>query len=68
MHEAFAHDIPMENFVAAKPYKVPEPAAPLNYALEVSDENLEKYQNTISNVQKTGLFPLKSKEPCTKGR
>ena len=41
MHKAFAHDIPLENFVAAKPYIVTEPTT-LNYALEVSDENFGK--------------------------
>ena len=39
MHTAFAHDIPLENFNAAKAHIVAEPAAPLSYALEVSEEN-----------------------------
>ena len=39
MHNAFAHDIPLESFDAAKGYIVPEPSAPLSYELEVSEEN-----------------------------
>ena len=66
MHEAFAHDIPLENFNAAKPYIVPEPSAPLSYALEVSDDNFGKYQNTISNVQRIERFQLKYSVPCIK--
>ena len=46
MHNAFAHDIPLEAFEAAKPSIVPEPVAPLGYELEITDENfgiLPKY-------------------------
>lgn len=46
MHNAFAHDIPLEAFEAAKPSIVPEPVAPLSYELEITDENfgmLPKY-------------------------
>ena len=39
LHNAFAHDIPLESFNTAKPFIVPEPANPLGYALEISDEN-----------------------------
>ena len=39
MHNAFAHDIPLEAFVAAKPSIVPEPVAPLGYELEITDKN-----------------------------
>ena len=46
MHNAFAHDIPLEAFEAAKPSIVPEPVAPLGYELEITDKNfgmLPKY-------------------------
>ena len=46
MQNAFAHDIPLEAFEAAKPSIVPEPAAPLSYELEITDKNfgmLPKY-------------------------
>lgn len=39
IQNAFAHDIPKEVFDQAKPYIVPEPAAPLGYKLEITDEN-----------------------------
>ncbi|MDG1190597.1 MAG: alpha/beta hydrolase [Flavobacteriaceae bacterium] len=39
MHNAFAHDIPLEAFEAAKPSIVPEPVAPLGYELEITDKN-----------------------------
>ena len=39
IQNAFAHDIPTEAFAAAKPYIVPEPAAPLSYELEITDAN-----------------------------
>jgi pimeloyl-ACP methyl ester carboxylesterase len=46
MHNAFAHDIPLEAVEAAKPSIVPEPVAPLGYELEITDKNfgmLPKY-------------------------
>lgn len=39
IQNAFAHDIPKEAFDQAKPNIVPEPAAPLMYKLEITDEN-----------------------------
>lgn len=39
IQNAFAHDITKEAFDQAKPYIVPEPAAPLMYKLEITDEN-----------------------------
>lgn len=39
IQNAFAHDIPKEIFDAAKPNIVPEPSAPLQYELQISDQN-----------------------------
>jgi pimeloyl-ACP methyl ester carboxylesterase len=39
IQHAFAHDIPQEAFEAAKPNMVPEPAAPLQYELQITEEN-----------------------------
>lgn len=39
IQNAFAHDIPKASFDQAKPYIVPEPAAPLQYELEISEKN-----------------------------
>ena len=38
IHQAFAHDIPLEVFEKVASKIVPEPAAPLAYALEITDE------------------------------
>jgi pimeloyl-ACP methyl ester carboxylesterase len=46
IQNAFAHDIPKEAFDKAKPYIVPEPAAPLSYELEITENafgNIPKY-------------------------
>jgi len=42
IHNAFAHDIPAETFATAKPYIVAEPAAPLMYELEITEQNFGK--------------------------
>lgn len=38
IHEAFAHDTPLERFNQVASKIVPEPVAPLSYELEVSEE------------------------------
>jgi pimeloyl-ACP methyl ester carboxylesterase len=46
IQNAFAHDIPKEAFDKAKPFIVPEPAAPLSYELEITENafgNIPKY-------------------------
>lgn len=46
IQNAFAHDISKEAFDQAKPFIVPEPAAPLMYELEITDVNyghIKKY-------------------------
>lgn len=46
IQNAFAHDIPKEAFDKAKPFIVPEPAAPLSYALKITESafgNIPKY-------------------------
>lgn len=46
IQNAFAHDIPKEAFNKAKPFIVPEPAAPLSYALKITESafgNIPKY-------------------------
>ncbi len=39
MHQAFAHDISEEAFAKASSFILPEPAKPLFYELEITDEN-----------------------------
>ena len=68
MHEAFAHDIPLENFVVAKPYIVTEPAAPLNYALEVSDENFGKIPKYYIECTEDRAIPIEIQRAMYKGK
>ena len=42
LHQAFAHDVPLAQFEQAAAHIVPEPAAPLGYKLQVSDEEFGK--------------------------
>jgi pimeloyl-ACP methyl ester carboxylesterase len=66
IQNAFAHDIPKEIFDAAKPNIVPEPSAPLQYELQISDQNLDPFPNFILNVLRIELFLLLFKEGCIK--
>ena len=68
MYEAFAHDIPLEKFVAVKPYIVPEPTAPLNYALEVSDENFGKIPKYYIECKKDKAIPIEVQRAMYKGK
>ena len=68
MHEAFAHDIPLENFVVAKPYIVPEPAAPLNYALEVNHENFEKISKYYIECTEDRAIPIEVQRAMYNGK
>ncbi len=38
MHEAFAHDVPVEAFAQARPMIVPEPTAPMGGTISVTEE------------------------------
>lgn len=58
MHNAFAHDIPEENFNAAKPYIVPEPAAPLFYQLEVSEKRFGKIPKFYIECTEDRAIPI----------
>lgn len=44
MHQAFAHDVPEQAFLAAKEFIVPEPAQHLNYGLEVTEANFGRVE------------------------
>jgi hypothetical protein len=68
MHLAFAHDIPEDNFNAAKPYIVAKPATPLSYALEVTEAILAVYRSTILNVRNTKRSQLRFNVQCIAGR
>ena len=68
MHEAFAHDIPLENFNAAKPYIVPEPSAPLRYALKVSDDNFGKIPKYYIECTEDRAIPIEVQRAMYKGK
>lgn len=68
MHEAFAHDIPLENFNAAKPYNVPKPSAPLSYALKVSDDNFGKIPKYYIECTEDRAIPIEVQRAMYKGK
>ena len=68
MHEAFAHDIPLENFSAAKPYIVPEPSAPLSYAQEISHDNFGKIPKYYIECTEDRAIPIEVQRAMYKGK
>lgn len=68
LHEAFAHDIPLENFIAAKPYIVPEPTAPLSYALEVSEGNLGQIPKYYIECTEDKAIPIAIQRAMYRGK
>lgn len=68
MHEAFAHDIPLENFLAAKTYIVPEPAAPLSYVLQLSDEKFGQIPKYYIECTEDKAIPIEVQRAMYKGK
>ena len=68
MHEAFAHDIPLENFIAAKPYIVPEPTAPLSYSLQISEENFGQIPKFYIECTEDKAIPIEVQRAMYKGK
>ncbi len=68
MHMAFAHDIPLENFDAAKPNIVAEPAAPLSYALEVTDVNFGSVPKYYIECTQDKAIPIEVQRAMYKGK
>ena len=58
VQNAFAHDIPKEAFEGAKPNIVPEPAAPLQYELEITDENFGKIPKFYIECTEDKAIPI----------
>jgi pimeloyl-ACP methyl ester carboxylesterase len=58
IQNAFAHDIPKEAFDQAKPNIVPEPAAPLMYKLEITDENFGSVPKYYIECTEDRAIPL----------
>ena len=63
-----SHTIPLENFVAVKHYIVTEPTAPLNYALEVSDENFGKIPKYYIECTEDRAIPIEIQRAMYKGK
>jgi len=58
IQNAFAHDIPKEAFDGAKPYIVPEPAAPLMYELEITDAHFGKIPKYYVECTEDRAIPI----------
>lgn len=58
IQNAFAHDISKEAFDTIKPYIVPEPAAPLMYKLEITNENFGRVPKFYIECTEDGAIPI----------
>lgn len=67
IQNAFAHDIPKEVFDGAKHYIVAEPAAPLMYELEITDENYGKIPKYYIECTKDRAIPIEIQRAMYKG-
>jgi len=68
IQNAFAHDIPKEVFDDAKPYIVPEPAAPLMYELEITNENFGKIPKFYIECTEDRAIPIEVQRAMYKGK
>ncbi len=68
IQNAFAHDIPVEAFDKAKPYIVPEPAAPLSYQLEVTEEHFGKIPKYYIECTQDRTIPIAVQRAMYEGR
>ena len=67
LQNAFAHDIPKEAFDGAKPYIVREPAAPLSYELEITDENYGSVPKYYIECTEDRAIPIEVQRAMYKG-
>ncbi|MDY8137203.1 alpha/beta hydrolase [Aquimarina sp. 2201CG5-10] len=68
LQSAFAHDIPKENFDAAKPYIVQEPAAPLMYELEITSENFGRTPKYYIECTEDRAIPIEVQRAMYDGK
>lgn len=68
VQNAFAHDIPKEAFNGAKPYIIPEPAAPLMYELQITDENFGKTPKYYIECTEDRAIPVEVQRAMYKGK
>lgn len=67
IHEAFAHDTPLERFNQVASMIVPEPAAPLSYELEVSEERWGKVPKYYIECTQDKAIPIAVQRAMYKG-
>ena len=68
IQNAFAHDIPKEAFNKAKPYIVPEPAAPLMYELQITDEKFGQIPKYYIECTKDRAIPIEVQRAMYTGK
>lgn len=68
VQNAFAHDIPKEAFDKAKPFIVPEPAAPLLYELEITAEKFGKIPKYYIECTEDRAIPIEVQRAMYTGK
>ena len=68
IQNAFAQDVPKKDFEAAMPNIVPEPAGPLGYKLEVSEENYGRIPKYYIECTKDNAIPIESQRAMYTGK
>jgi len=68
IHQAFAHDVPLAQFEQAAAHIVPEPAAPLGYKLEVSEEVFGKIPKYYIECTEDKAIPIEVQRSMHRGK
>ena len=67
LHSAFGHDIPEDIFNSTKQYIVPEPFAPLNYELEITEENFGAIDKYYVECTEDRAIPIEIQRAMSEG-
>jgi len=68
IQNAFAHDVPKAAFDVVAPMIVPEPAAPLSYALEITEENFGKIPKYYIECTEDQAIPIMVQRAMYEGK
>ena len=68
IQNAFAHDIPKAAFDAAKPHIVPEPAAPLMYELQITDQIFGRIPKYYIECTEDRAIPIEVQRAMYEGK
>ena len=68
IQNAFAHDISKEAFEGAKPYIVPEPAAPLMYELQITEKNFGAIPRFYIECTEDRAIPIEVQRSMYQGK